>query len=272
MKIAMEQKRLVKQAVSMVRSTSRRTGMTGCGVLDSHQMNPRNMTIDNGIVVRTRGCDHGTRLPPAFRPSSKSTRNEIVSATPVKSILEMSDRLETFGGIRIRAKQRAAEISTTGTWTRKARRQPKAVLSLMNPPKTPPSMAPEPYATFPIPWKTPRCLRGMRSDPKKVEMDMSPPPPMPATTRPRIIISPVCARPQIRLPAANMMLLKTRPGPRPKRSVMRPEMGWKAALAISHDMRLSDLNSLEICPERVANIVPSTAPKKTPTYDVPRMK
>ncbi|KAK1760677.1 hypothetical protein QBC47DRAFT_367879 [Echria macrotheca] len=85
------------------------------------------------------------------------------------------------------------------------------------------------------------------------------------------------ASPQIRLPAANMTLLNTSPGPRPKMSVSRPESGWQLALAIryavaSQDISVSDWNSDEIGAESVAMMEASMAPRKTPTHVVRRVR
>jgi len=52
-------------------------------------------------------------------------------------------------------------------------------------------------------------------------------------------------------------------------SVRRPDKGWHAAFAIryadaSHDSKESELKELEMGADRVAMIVVSRAPKKTP--------
>lgn len=81
---------------------------------------------------------------------------------------------------------------------------------------------------------TPRFRRGTRSVHTKVEMDIRPPPPIPATTLPKIITFSSRANPHIRFPAAKKRLLKIRPGPLPNISVNRPEMGWQAFCTLTH--------------------------------------
>lgn len=101
-------------------------------------------------------------------------------------------------------------------------------------------------------------------------MAINPPPPIPATTRPVIMVHSVAASPHIRFPRAKSTLLITNPALLEKISVSLPEMGWHAALAIRyadaiHDRRLRELKLDAIGLDRVAMIVESRAPRKTPT-------
>lgn len=68
-----------------------------------------------------------------------------------------------------------------------------------------------PKMRLPIPCQTPRWRRGTRSEVTKVVMQVRPPPPIPAMTRPAMTSSAEVARPQISVPTAKKMLEKTRP-------------------------------------------------------------
>lgn len=206
--------------------------MMGSLARASHQTSTTNIATPRGMVVRTRGSVQGTMFPPAFRPSSTRTRNPTVKSAPPKSMRASSDLLETLGGMSTRYHTKIPDATITGTWMRNASRHPKADLSLMTPPSTPPSIAPDPYAIFPTPCTTPLFFNGTKSDAKNVLILINPPPPTPAMTRPRIIPRSSVASPHTRFPSANMALLNTKPGPRPKMSVSRPDSGWKVALAI----------------------------------------
>ena len=101
-------------------------------------------------------------------------------------------------------------------------------------------------------------------------MAINPPPPIPATTRPAIMLHSDVARPHIRFPAAKKTLLKKSPVRREKISVKRPERGWQAELAMryadaSQERRESELKESEMGAESVAIMVASRAPRKTPT-------
>ena len=89
-----------------------------------------------------------------------------------------------------------------------------------------------------------------------------PPPPIPAITRPRIIVHWAWARPQIMLPAAKITLENINPDFRENMSVRRPARGWQAALEIkyavaSQDSRERELNEDDIGPVKVATTVMS---------------
>ncbi len=91
---------------------------------------------------------------------------------------------------------------------------------------------------------------------------VKPPPPMPATTRPRMMTHSSCARPQIRFPRAKKTFEKIRPVRLERISVRRPLRGWRAALAMryadaSQESRDRELNDVDIGAERVAIIVES---------------
>lgn len=91
---------------------------------------------------------------------------------------------------------------------------------------------------------------------------VNPPPPMPATTRPIIIVDSDCASPHMRLPAPKKILEKTRPERRPKMSVSLPLRGCSAALAIrypeaSHETRVKELKEFDMGVVNVAMIVES---------------
>jgi hypothetical protein len=93
-------------------------------------------------------------------------------------------------------------------------------------------------------------------------MQVNPPPPIPATTRPRTTISADPAKPQINVPTPKNILLKTRPYRRENMSVSFPDKGWKAALAIkypeaSQGRSVRELKLVEMGDARVATIVES---------------
>lgn len=143
-----------------------------------------------------------------------------------------------------------------------AQRQP--IVSLTHPPRTPPRAEPTPKNIFPYPCHRPRLRSGIRSDPTKVDMAVKPPPPIPATTRPRIITDSVLARPQMRFPAAKKTLEKRSPFLRPKMSVSLPLRGCRAAFAMkyadaSQDNRDKESKEVEIGADSVAIIVESRA-------------
>lgn len=259
----------VRQAAATVQLRRRRTGITGSEAMRaSMYINPSKLTKDKGRETRTRGCVQGTILPPEFKPKSKRTSVVVRENAPRKSTRESFDLKDNFGGILTVKNTNMPEIITSGTCARNAQRQPQT--SFTHPPNSPPSPAPVPKQTFPSPWMSPRFRKGTRSEATKVLIAMSPPPPIPATTLPPIIVHSLVARPHIRFPAANKMLLTTSPVPLLKISVNRPESGWQAALAIryaeaSHDNKDKELNEVEMGAERVAMIVESRAPRKTPT-------
>lgn len=67
-----------------------------------------------------------------------------------------------------------------------------------------------------------------------------------------------------------------RPVLRLKISVRRPERGWHAAFAMryadaSQERRERELKDVEMLAERVAMMVESTAPRKTPTQIAPKV-
>lgn len=106
---------------------------------------------------------------------------------------------------------------------------------------------------------------------------MSPPPPIPAMTRPAIILHSDVARPQMRVPAAKRILEATSPVLRLNISVSRPERGWQAAFAMryadaSQERRERDWKEVEMGAARVATIVESRAPRNTPIQIVPRTR
>lgn len=95
-----------------------------------------------------------------------------------------------------------------------------------------------------------------------MEMAVNPPPPMPATTRPKMMTHSVCARPQIRFPRAKKIFEKSRPVRLDRMSVRRPLRGWRAALAIryedaSQERSDNELKDVDIGADRVAIIVES---------------
>lgn len=129
---------------------------------------------------------------------------------------------------------------------------------------------------FPKPCHNPLFRSGIRSLETKVLIDISPPPPMPATTRPNIMTHSDLARPHIRFPAAKKMLLNMRPARLPKMSVRRPESGWSAALAMryadaSQETSVNELKEVDIGAASVATTVPSIAPRKTPIHMLPKV-
>jgi hypothetical protein len=107
----------------------------------------------------------------------------------------------------------------------------------------------------------------MRSDAMKVEMELHPPPPMPASALPRIIIALDLANPQDRLPTPNSIKQKRKPERRPKTSVSFPLNGCVVVRAMryaepSHDMMANEWNSDAIVEDNVEVIVLSGCGKK----------
>ncbi|KAK4923001.1 hypothetical protein LTR66_016558 [Elasticomyces elasticus] len=98
-------------------------------------------------------------------------------------------------------------------------------LSAQSPPTIPPLPIPAPKTRLPYPCQTPRSRNGMRSDVTKAAIHVSPPPPIPATTLPKINHSADGATPHIVVPIAKKILLKSRPYRRLNMSVSLPDRG-----------------------------------------------
>jgi hypothetical protein len=127
---------------------------------------------------------------------------------------------------------------------------------------------------FPMPCQIPRLRRGTKSEVTKVEIAVRPPPPTPATTRPRMITHCALARPQIKLPRAKKTLENTSPQRREYISVNRPLRGWQAALEIryevaSHESSENELKDEEMGAESVATIVVSAMKAKVSKFVSP---
>lgn len=133
---------------------------------------------------------------------------------PRKSILESGFAVVenlVSGGRKICVPM--AESTENGIKIKKAHRQPRYWLML--PPMIPPRPRPVLYIIVPKPCHIPLCLKGIRSEPMKVVMELHPPPPIPASTRPRTRMVFVCATPQTRFPIANRVMQKMKPRRRP---------------------------------------------------------
>lgn len=161
-------------------------------------------------------------LPPEFRASNSNISVVMSVKAPRKSILFHVASLFVTGLGRVK-KIKMLERMLNGTIIRNATRQSHT--SLIKPPTTAPNEAPIPKMMLPIPCHTPLLLRGMISEAKMVEIAVMPPPPIPATTRPKIIIHCVLARPQIRFPRAKDTVQNISPVFLDKMSVRRPLMG-----------------------------------------------
>ena len=77
-------------------------------------------------------------------------------------------------------------------------------------------------------------------------MQVRPPPPMPAITRPAMMVGALGARPQMSVPTPKKMLLKMRPALRPKMSVSLPESGWHAELAMRYPVASQERSEREL--------------------------
>ena len=237
-------------------------------------MNAHKETAERGRDTSTSGCVQGTIFPPEFKPRSRRTSVTTSVKAPRKSTLESFDFSDFLGGISTTKNTSIPLRTTSGTCDKNAVLHPH--VSFTQPPKSPPSPAPDPKHTFPIPCINPRLRSGTRSDPTNVLIAIKPPPPMPATTLPAIIAHSLFARPQSRFPAANNTLLTTSPVRLLKISVRRPDMGWHAEFAIryadaSQERRESELKEVEMGAESVAIIVLSSAPRKTPIQMLARV-
>ena len=188
------------------------------------------MAVARTRDVMIRGCDQGSWLPPVLRPRSRRTRDVTSVPEPRKSMRASAGFVDGFTGMSIRKYTMTVETRMKGTWSRNAQRQES--LSAHKPPKTPPVPMPRPKMRFPYPCQRPRRRSGIRSLVTKVVMQLRPPPPIPATTRPAIMTGADGARPQIRVPRAKNRLENRRPVRREKMSVSFPESGWQAELAI----------------------------------------
>ena len=79
----------------------------------------------------------------------------------------------------------------------------------------------------------------------KVAMELIPPPPIPASALPRMIIPLDLAKPHVRLPRPKSTRHKTKPERRPKMSVSFPLKGWVVVTAMryaepSHEMMANE--------------------------------
>jgi hypothetical protein len=149
--------------------------------------------------------------------------------------------------------------------TQNANRQLGAVWSRINFLITAPSMALVPYHALAMPCITPRLRRGVGSKVKKVAALIMPPQPIPANTRPRIMVYWFVDSPQIKLPMAKERSLAARLRRRPEMSVSLLAAGCTAAFEIRYAMAiwgrsLSDCesNSRERGAERVSVMVESS--------------
>jgi hypothetical protein len=91
-------------------------------------------------------------------------------------------------------------------------------------------------------------------------MELQSPPPMPAETLPRMMVSLERARPQVAFPIAKTARHKRNPGRRPNMSVSFPFRGYTVARAMrypgaSHEITANEPNSEAIVADNVEVIV-----------------
>lgn len=176
----------------------------------------------------TRLSFQSLSFPPKDKPTSRRVTEETKVKAPNPSILLIfSIILPGPAGMLIFQETTPKWIAQRGTWIKKAVLQPRPP-SARAPPRGPPTAAPVAKTRFPNPCHVPLAFKETKSEVTIVDMEVKPPPPIPAIARAMHSWVKVLDKPQSRDPIKKIREANKVAGLRPKMSDNRPYKGWKA--------------------------------------------